>query len=132
MSTFEVQKINIDVLGSVAKTITWSLIFLSQLLVLLILHIMHFVSFFVLGYFICLHFKGFFSFPGLPQTLVPSLFWRETTTAGSFSSKSFSRSIDKSFPERPFWPKQHLCMLGNTCCHRHLSLLELWDFITRI
>jgi hypothetical protein len=31
MSTFEVQKINIDVLGSVAKTITWSLIFLSQL-----------------------------------------------------------------------------------------------------
>ena len=53
-------------LVSLARGLSTLLIFLSQLLVLLILHIMHFVSFFVLGYFICLHFKGFFSFPGLP------------------------------------------------------------------
>ena len=43
-------------LVSLAKGLSTLLIFLSQLLVLLILHIMHFVSFFVLGYFICLHF----------------------------------------------------------------------------
>lgn len=49
-------------LVSLAKGLSTLLIFLSQLLVLLILHIMHFVSFFVLGYFICLHFKSFFPF----------------------------------------------------------------------